>query len=64
MTKKHYIEIARALNKSLVEAREIGTKARMLMCDHIDRIAEIMEEDNERFDKDKFINACITGKGI
>jgi len=63
MSKKHYIKIARVLNG----LKPVKTDLESVNCygmrlnqwdKLVERIAEIFEEDNPRFDKIKFYKAC------
>lgn len=62
MTKKDYILIAAALNRSKPESYLKGiihspNLERQWECD-VEHIADVLQEDNPRFDRDKFIQAC------
>ena len=59
MTQKDYILLAAALR----EQRPIGQEDCKLAClvqweRDVDAIAEALEQDNPRFDRDKFLDAC------
>ena len=55
MTRKDYIVIADAIRKSTAETRHLND-----IMEIASGIAFYLKKDNERFDTDKFINACIT----
>jgi hypothetical protein len=61
MTKKNYMMIANAIADTLEEYRNLdtsGTMARMAIRDVAITIADTLETDNDRFDRNTFLIAC------
>jgi hypothetical protein len=56
MTKKNYIAIASMMNQ--VDKSELSTGQKTLFVDICNRLADIFENDNPRFDYSKFVRAC------
>jgi hypothetical protein len=65
MTRKDYVEIARAFRDEQESYpfrdtldRDTGLQINALF-DMRDRLADIFEKDNPRFNREKFIQACV-----
>ena len=56
MTRKDYVEVARILNKYNAEIDEL------IFRDLVDDFAYMFEKDNERFNSEKFWEACNDNK--
>lgn len=54
MTRKHYVAIARAFESMLPVSDEVLMDLRILA----NRIAFVAEQDNPRFDRQRFLAAC------
>lgn len=63
MTKKDYQAIARAIHATRFEAESAmstaGVQATMVIAE---RLATVLAADNPRFDRERFIEACETGR--
>ena len=64
MTRKHYIEIARILDENTIiiegnEDRQYLNKSKL-----IKDLCAMFAEDNERFSRPRFIDACFETKSI
>lgn len=68
MSKKHYQAIARALYEAVqTQAHEDAriaapSAARYLMAHVMEGIARVLAADNPRFDRERFVEACETGR--
>jgi len=62
MTKKDYIKIAEMLKgkrKLIISSKYLNYQAKCLLFNDIVLcLAEVMKEDNDRFDRIKFIDTC------
>jgi hypothetical protein len=63
MTKKDYVAIAEAIRVNVREVIGIDGRRINILRPHevADYLADIMEEDNERFDRKRFMEACMAG---
>lgn len=55
MTRKDYIAIARALNNAKPEGPLAAFRQHTQDCN---AVADALQRDNERFDRDRFLTAC------
>lgn len=68
MTRKHYVALARALFNARLdvptyEAPEHAGAAFRALDTAIGKIADELSA-NPNFDRPRFVNACVTGKGV
>ena len=63
MTRKDYVAIATALNRTYpAHRRELDGKPDEAVAQwqfSVDAIADVLAEDNPRFDRDRFLKACV-----
>jgi hypothetical protein len=57
MTRKDYVLIARAIHDRCAHCKDAGIQAGIL--DAADAIADALEKDNPRFDRHRFLRACL-----
>lgn len=57
MTKKHYIKIAKAIKESTCKDDTMLLPI-INKVSFINRLSTILKDDNDLFDKDKFLDAC------
>lgn len=58
MTRKDYVETARILSESRNALLSLGVEGEDIFGNLITDFAEMFESDNERFQYDRFANAC------
>ena len=64
LSKKHYIKIARALHQHSEELRRMG-KLEAITTFHtgVAILIQVFEEDNPRFDRERFMDVVNVGEG-
>lgn len=65
MSRKDYVALAKALNGALEAARSTGEHLAIAgVYESINRISNVLSEDNPRFDPWRFTAACQSGQGM
>lgn len=61
MSKQHYEVIAKMINARLKRARELENQVivRNTILDLAENLADIFTESNDKFDKARFLKACV-----
>lgn len=64
MSKKDYQAIARAIHevKTRADVRPDSGALAALLADTVDALSDVFATDNPRFDRERFLEACETGR--
>lgn len=63
MSRKDYVKFARVLNK-LCGLDDLDDQDEGMLGLVVGEVADIFQDDNERFDRERFLDAVYNGKGI